>query len=113
MEKINNILEICNLSIAYGPIKAVKEVNLQINHGEFVALIGANGAGKSSLLKSILGINKAEKGSIFFLGQDITRKPTDKIVSSGQVLSQKGMLFFHQCPFRKSSTGSLSEPCRF
>jgi len=94
LEKINNILEICNLSIAYGPIKAVKEVNLEINHGEFVALIGANGAGKSSLLKSILGINKAEKGSIFFLGQDITRKPTDKIVSSGLSLIPEGHVIF-------------------
>lgn len=94
MEKKNNILEINNLSVSYGPIKAVKKVSLEINQGEFVALIGANGAGKSSLLKAILGINKVENGNIAFLQQDITGKPTDKIVSSGLSLIPEGHVIF-------------------
>ena len=94
MEKKNNILEINNLSVSYGPIKAVKKVSLEINQGEFVALIGANGAGKSSLLKAILGINKVEEGSVIFLQQDITGKPTDKIVSSGLSLIPEGHVIF-------------------
>ena len=94
MEKKNNILEINNLSVSYGPIKAVKKVSLEINQGEFVALIGANGAGKSSLLKAILGINKVENGNVAFLQQDITGKPTDKIVSSGLSLIPEGHVIF-------------------
>lgn len=94
MEKKNNILEINNLSVSYGPIKAVKKVSLEINQGEFVALIGANGAGKSSLLKTILGINKVENGNVAFLQQDITGKPTDKIVSSGLSLIPEGHVIF-------------------
>jgi len=94
LEKKNNILEINNLSVSYGPIKAVKKVSLEINQGEFVALIGANGAGKSSLLKAILGINKVEEGSVIFLQQDITEKPTDRIVSSGLSLIPEGHVIF-------------------
>jgi branched-chain amino acid transport system ATP-binding protein len=94
LEKKNNILEINNLSVSYGPIKAVKKVSLEINQGEFVALIGANGAGKSSLLKAILGINKVENGNVAFLQQDITGKPTDKIVSSGLSLIPEGHVIF-------------------
>ena len=94
MKKKNNILEIEHLSVTYGPIKAVKKVNLEVNQGECVALIGANGAGKTSLLKAILGIQKAETGNIFFLGKDITRKATDKIVSSGLCLIPEGHIIF-------------------
>ncbi|MDX9799696.1 MAG: ABC transporter ATP-binding protein [Bacteroidales bacterium] len=94
MEKKNNILEVNNLSVTYGPIKAVKKVSLEISQGEFVALIGANGAGKSSLLKAILGINKVEEGSVIFLQQDITEKPTDRIVSSGLSLIPEGHVIF-------------------
>lgn len=94
MKKKNNILKIEHLSVAYGPIKAVKKVNLEVNQGECVALIGANGAGKTSLLKSILGIQKAEKGNIFFLGNDIGRKATDKIVSLGLCLIPEGHIIF-------------------
>ncbi len=94
MEKKNNILEIESLSVTYGPIKAVKTVNLEINQGEFVALIGANGAGKTSLLKAILGIQKSDTGSVNFMGKDITREATDKIVSSGLCLIPEGHVIF-------------------
>jgi len=85
LEKKSNILETEGLSITYGPIRAVKTVNLEIKQGEFVALIGANGAGKTSLLKAILGIQRPDRGSIQFLGKDITRKSTDKIVGKSTI----------------------------
>jgi branched-chain amino acid transport system ATP-binding protein len=94
LERKNNILEIENLSVSYGPIKAVRKVNLAINEGECVAIIGANGAGKTSLLKAILGINRSDEGIIYFLGKDITRKATDKIVSSGLCLIPEGHVIF-------------------
>ncbi|MGE4413274.1 MAG: ABC transporter ATP-binding protein, partial [Candidatus Caldatribacteriota bacterium] len=94
MKKKNNILKIEHLSVTYGPIKAVKKVNLEVSQGEYVSLIGANGAGKTSLLKAILGIEKAEEGNILFLGEDISRKATDKIVSLGLCLIPEGHIIF-------------------
>ena len=94
MKKKNKILKIEHLSVKYGPIKAIKKVNLEVSQGEFVALIGANGAGKTSLLKAILGIQKAESGNILFLGNDITREATDKIVSLGICLIPEGRIIF-------------------
>jgi len=94
LERKNNILEIENLSVSYGPIMAVRKVHLAINEGECVAIIGANGAGKTSLLKAILGINRSDEGIIYFFGKDITRKATDKIVSSGLCLIPEGHVIF-------------------
>ena len=92
--KKNDILKIKDLSVSYGPIKALKNTSLEVNKGEIVVLIGANGAGKTSLLKAILGIQKAESGSILFLGNDITHKATDKIVNSGICLIPEGHVIF-------------------
>jgi len=92
--KKNNILKIKDLSVSYGPIKALKNTSLEVNEGEIVVLIGANGAGKTTLLKAILGIQKAQSGSIFFLGNDITHKATDKIVSLGICLIPEGHIIF-------------------
>lgn len=92
--KKNNILKIKDLSVSYGPIKALKNTSIEVNEGEIVVLIGANGAGKTTLLKAILGIQKAQSGNIFFLGNDITHKTTDKIVSSGICLVPEGHIIF-------------------
>ena len=92
--KKNNILKIKDLSVSYGPIKALKNTSLEVNEGEIVVLIGANGAGKTTLLKAILGIQKVQSGSIFFLGNDITYKATDKIVNSGVCLIPEGHIIF-------------------
>lgn len=94
MEKNNTILEIIDISVTYGPIKAVKSVNLTINQGELVALIGSNGAGKTSLLKAILGIERIERGRVYFMGRDITHQPTDKIVGGGLCLIPEGHVIF-------------------
>lgn len=83
MENKNNILKIENISVSYGRISALRQVNLEVNKGELVALIGANGAGKSTLIAAVLGVARVKSGIIRFMGHDITRRPTDSIVASG------------------------------
>ena len=78
---MSNILEIRDLQVHYGGIEAVKGISLDVPEGEIVTLIGANGAGKSSTLRSIAGLVKPSSGSISFFGEDITGKDTNLIVS--------------------------------
>ncbi len=89
-----NVLKVENLSVYYGPICAVRKIDLEVNQGEIVALIGSNGAGKSTLINAILGIQRARGGTITFLGQNITRLKTERIVASGisVVPEGRGML---------------------
>ena len=85
---MNNLLEINNLSVKYGFIQALNDVNIQIKEGSMVALLGANGAGKSTLLKAIVGNAKALKGSkILFDGKDITNKKSYNISKLGVGIS--------------------------
>ena len=66
------MLKINNLNTYYGPIHALKGVNLEIKQGEIVSLIGSNGAGKSTLLNTIVGLARSSEGSVEFMGKDIT-----------------------------------------
>ena len=84
------MLKVSGLSVSYGFICAVREVAIDLYEGEFVTLIGANGAGKSTLLETILGVHRADRGKVFFLGQDITNRPTDRIVAQGLALCPEG-----------------------
>lgn len=77
------ILEIKDLSVNYGVIAAVKQMNLHIRPGEIVALIGTNGSGKTSALRSISGLNKSIQGQIRFEGQEITKLEPHQIVERG------------------------------
>ena len=77
------ILEVKNLEVYYGVIKALKGISFEVNEGEIVALIGANGAGKTTTLHTITGLLKAAGGSIGFDGRDITKVRGDKIVGMG------------------------------
>ena len=91
---MSNILEVNNLNVSYGGIKAVKEISFEVPKGEVVTLIGANGAGKSSTLRSIVGLVKPEGGSIRFKDGELAGLPTDQIVSRGITLVPEGRRVF-------------------
>lgn len=88
------MLEIKNLNINYGAIKAVKGINIKVETGEIVALIGANGAGKSTTLKCISGLIKPASGSIKFFDKEIKNLSPDKIVEHGISHVPEGRLIF-------------------
>jgi branched-chain amino acid transport system ATP-binding protein len=86
----DGILSIENLSVSYGNIAAVRNVSLEARQGEIVGLVGANGAGKSTIMKAALGVQRASAGRVRFLGQDVTHVSTEKIVASGLVYVPEG-----------------------
>lgn len=88
------ILEVKNLEVYYGVIKALKDISFEVKEGEIVALIGANGAGKTTTLHTITGLLKAASGSIHFDGQDITKVRGDKIVGMGMAHVPEGRRVF-------------------
>lgn len=90
----SDILKIEDLSIFYGQVRALNHISLRVSEGEFVAVIGANGAGKSSLLRAVLHIHEANSGIIQFLGDDITHKSSDSIVRSGISFIPEGVRLF-------------------
>ncbi|MBL1125853.1 ABC transporter ATP-binding protein [Streptococcus suis] len=77
------MLEVKNLSVNYGVIEAVKDVSFEVNEGEVVTLIGANGAGKTSILRTISGLVRPSAGTISFLENEIQKVPARKIVADG------------------------------
>ncbi len=77
------LLEIANLEAAYGPVQALRGVSLGVEEGRIVALLGANGAGKTTVLKAISGVVVPERGSIVLAGADITGAYPDRIVAAG------------------------------
>ena len=77
------MLKVDHLSVHYGVIQAVKDVSFEVNEGEVVTLIGANGAGKPSILRTISGLVRPSAGEINFLGKEIQKEPARKIVASG------------------------------
>jgi branched-chain amino acid transport system ATP-binding protein len=84
------ILSISDLAVSYGHIDAVKGIDLTLNEGEITALVGANGAGKSTSLLAISGLLKAKRGSILFEDQDLTRLSPHRIVERGVVQVAEG-----------------------
>ncbi len=90
----NNIIEIRDLIVSYGGIEAVKDISLDVPQGEIVTLIGANGAGKSTTLKTIAGIVKPKSASIKFKGEEIVGKTPDAIVKAGITLVPEGRRVF-------------------
>lgn len=93
MEK-NNILTIEDLYVSYGGIRAVKGISLSVPEGEIVTLIGANGAGKSTILRTIAGLVKPESGRITYQGTDVTGSSTNAIVDRGITLVPEGRRVF-------------------
>lgn len=90
------MLEIRDLEVYYGMIQAIKGISFDVNEGEVVALIGANGAGKTTSLHSITGLLPAKSGTISFNGQDITKVPGYKIVSMGMAHVPEGRRVFSE-----------------
>jgi branched-chain amino acid transport system ATP-binding protein len=88
------ILKLENVHTFYGSIEALKGISIEVRDGEIVTLIGANGAGKSTTLRSINGLNQPREGSIVFRGKDITRTPPHEIVAMGISQSPEGRRLF-------------------
>lgn len=91
---MSNILEIKNLSVHFGGIKAVDGISMDIPEGKIITLIGANGAGKSTILRSVSGIVKPQGGEILFGGESLIGKTPDAIVNRGITLVPEGRRVF-------------------
>ena len=78
-----SMLKVENLSVHYGMIQAVRDVSFEVNEGEVVSLIGANGAGKTTILRTLSGLVRSSAGNIQFLGKEIQKLPAQKIVAGG------------------------------
>ena len=94
MSNENTILSIQDLKISYGAVKAVKGINIEVKEGTVVALLGANGAGKTSTLQAISGLVEVESGKIIFEGKDITNKAPERITGLGIAQSPEGRQVF-------------------
>jgi branched-chain amino acid transport system ATP-binding protein len=90
----DTILELSDVHTFYGTIEALKGISITVHDGEIVTLIGANGAGKSTTLRSINGLNQPRVGTIRFMGEDVTRKPAHEIVRMGISQSPEGRKLF-------------------
>ena len=93
---MGHILSVDNLNVYYGAIHAIKGVSFEVNEGEVVTLIGANGAGKSTTLQTVSGLLHSRTGSIKFCGEDISRLPSYKIVERGLAQVPEGRRIFLQ-----------------
>ena len=87
-------LEVTQLSVTYGGIRAVKGISLRVEPGQIVALIGANGAGKTSTLKGIVGLLGSARGRVRLFGRDVLGVPTHQIVAHGMTLVPEGRAIF-------------------
>lgn len=96
------MLEIDNLQVSYGAVRAVKGISLTVEAGQIVTLIGANGAGKSSTLRAISGITKTSGGHIRFDGLDITSLPAHAIVALGISQAPEGRMIFANLTAREN-----------
>ncbi len=84
------LLEVSDIHTHYGSIEALRGVSLTVEEGEVVTIIGSNGAGKSTTLRSITGLTPASAGSVVFEGEDITRLPAHEIFFRGIALAPEG-----------------------
>ena len=88
------MLEVKDVEVYYGVIQAIKGVSFHVEKGEVIALIGANGAGKTTILHTVTGLLSPKKGSVIFQGKDITKTPAHKIVSMGMAHVPEGRRVF-------------------
>lgn len=90
------MLKVENLEVCYGMIQAIKGVSFEVNEGEVIALIGANGAGKTTILHTVTGLIPAKAGNIEFQGQNLLKTPAHKIVSMGMAHVPEGRRIFQE-----------------
>ena len=106
-----SLLKVDDIHVYYGSIHAIKGVSFEVNEGEIVTLIGANGAGKSTTLNTVAGLMKPRHGRISFEGKDITTTPASKIVPVGMALCPEGRRVFQQMTVRENlEMGGYTRP---
>ena len=97
-----SMLDVKDLHVSYGAIKAVQGVSFELNEGEIVALIGSNGAGKSTILRTISGLERAKSGSIQFMGTELTKMKPHKIAALGIAHVPEGRRIFARLTVREN-----------
>ena len=106
-----SLLKVDNIHVFYGAIHAIKGISFEVEEGEIVTLIGANGAGKSTTLNTIAGLLKPREGSITFDGKNITGMNASKMVYNGMALCPEGRRIFQQMTVRENlEMGGFSRP---
>ena len=106
-----SLLKVENLHVYYGSIHAIKGISFEVNEGEIVTLIGANGAGKSTTLNTITGLLRPRVGDVFFEDRSIIGMPAHKIVSQGMALCPEGRRVFTQMTVQENlEMGGFSRP---
>lgn len=105
------MLEVKGIDTYYGNIQALRDVSLRVDDGEIVTLIGANGAGKSTTLKTMSGLLRSQTGTIEFLGQNIMHMPADKLVAAGLAHVPEGRRVFAQMSVEENlEMGAFTRP---
>lgn len=97
-----NLLEVSNLTVSYGPICALRDINLEVKQGSIVTLLGANGAGKSTFLRAVSALIKPQSGEISFEGRSILGAPAYQIVKRGISHVPEGRLIFPELTVREN-----------
>lgn len=98
------LLNVENIEVSYGLIKAIKGVSFHVDEGEIVALIGSNGAGKTTALRAVSGLMEPNTGKIEFAGKDVTKYPAHKIVALGMSQVPEGRRIFQQLKVKDNLT---------
>ena len=93
---MGQILKVEDINVFYGSIHAIKGISFEVNEGEVVTLIGANGAGKSTTLNTVAGLLRSKTGSVQFMGENLAKVPCHKVVSRGLALVPEGRRVFLQ-----------------
>lgn len=88
------LLEIKNLNTGYGDLQILRNINMEVNEGEIVALLGSNGAGKSTFMRTIVGLNRVWSGSVIFNGINLTNTSSEKIIKAGISIVPEGRRLF-------------------
>jgi len=108
---MSTVLKVNDINVYYGAIHAIKGVSFEVNQGEVVTLIGANGAGKSTILKTVSGLLTSRTGSIEFMGETLAHVPAHKIVPKGLALVPEGRQVFLQMTVEENlEMGAFTRP---